>query len=280
MASRFWVGGTGTWDNADTTHWAATSGGAGGSSVPASGDTVTLDGSSGGGTVTVAATFNASNTLTTLTMGAFTGTLDFSANNPNITLSNAFSGTGTGTRTFNMGNGTWTINGTSGNLWDFSTVTGLTFNANSSSLVFGGTPISGRTFVTGGRTYNSVSISSAASQQVSFTISGGPTIATLSLTAPGYFIFSAGTTVTITNAFNWAGSSSSSAFLLSSASANGTAATISVASGSPTISWAAIQNITFSGGATFTATSSYDLKGNTGITITGPTGGGSRVIGG
>jgi hypothetical protein len=53
MANRFWVGGTGTWDAADTTHWAATSGGAGGQSVPGAGDAVTFDGASGGGTVTV-----------------------------------------------------------------------------------------------------------------------------------------------------------------------------------------------------------------------------------
>ena len=41
VASRFWVGGTGTWDASDTTHWAATSGGAGGQSVPGSSDSVT-----------------------------------------------------------------------------------------------------------------------------------------------------------------------------------------------------------------------------------------------
>jgi len=33
MAVRYWVGGTGNWDNSDTTHWSATTGGAGGSSV-------------------------------------------------------------------------------------------------------------------------------------------------------------------------------------------------------------------------------------------------------
>ena len=30
MAARFWVGGTGTWDNTNTSNWATTSGGAGG----------------------------------------------------------------------------------------------------------------------------------------------------------------------------------------------------------------------------------------------------------
>jgi hypothetical protein len=38
MASRYWVGGTGTWDQ--TAHWSATSGGAGGASVPTLSDDV------------------------------------------------------------------------------------------------------------------------------------------------------------------------------------------------------------------------------------------------
>lgn len=33
MANRYWVGGSGTWDNASTTNWSATSGGAAGAST-------------------------------------------------------------------------------------------------------------------------------------------------------------------------------------------------------------------------------------------------------
>lgn len=55
MATRFWVGGTGTWDGSTTTNWAATSGGAGGASAPAVGDIVILDSNSGVGTITRAA---------------------------------------------------------------------------------------------------------------------------------------------------------------------------------------------------------------------------------
>ena len=40
--ARYWVGGAGTWDASDTTHWSASSGGAGGASVP-SGEDVTFD---------------------------------------------------------------------------------------------------------------------------------------------------------------------------------------------------------------------------------------------
>jgi len=93
MASRFWVGGTGTWDASTTTHWSATTGGAGGVSVPGVADTVTFDANSGGGTVTPSVDI----AVSTITCGAFTGTLDWSINNNNVTCS-SFSGSGTGVR--------------------------------------------------------------------------------------------------------------------------------------------------------------------------------------
>lgn len=122
MASRFWVGGTGTWDASDTTHWSATSGGAGGASVPVDGDTVTFDGSSGGGTVTLG--YNP--TVTSITCGAFTGTLDFSTFSPTM---DTFNCSGTGVRTLTMTNmGTMTLRGNNATILNFSTITNLTFN--------------------------------------------------------------------------------------------------------------------------------------------------------
>src|SRR5690349_15537536 len=87
MSGRFWVGGTGTWDAATTTHWSDTSGGAGGFSVPGSSDTVTFDANSGGGTVTL--NFGGTITIQKITTANFTGTWDNSANNNNITMTNA-----------------------------------------------------------------------------------------------------------------------------------------------------------------------------------------------
>lgn len=272
MASRFWVLGTGTWDGSNTANWSATTGGAPLASVPGSADTVTFDGSSGGGTVTVNTTVN----VQSITFGAFTGTLDFSANNNNVTLSAAagMSGTGAGTRTLNLGNGTWTISTgiAASTPWNFATTTGLTFNANSSTVSFTGTGSGSRTFAGGGLTYNIVSFG-ANSSGGPLAISGANTFATLSIVAPNVITFPNAVTNTVTNAFTWTGSSSSQLAILSSS--NAATATINVTSGSPTMSWAGLHAMTFTGGATFTATNSLDLGLNSGITITVPSGGGS-----
>lgn len=263
-ASRFWVGGTGTWDSSTTTHWAASSGGAGGQSVPGSADAVTFDGSSGGGTVTV--NFGGTVTVQSLTMGAFTGTLDNSANNNNVTLQ-TFSGTGSGTRTLNMGNGTWTVTGTS---WNMLTITNLTFNGNSSTLIFTNTG-SSVTFTGGSVAYNAVTVSVAASTAFSFNSS--TSIATLSINS-GYITFGFSNTYTITT-LNISGSSS--AIILLKTSSDTSTATLSVASNPPSISHAALRGLICTGGASFAAINSFDLGGNSGITITPPGSGGGGV---
>lgn len=281
-ASRFWVGGTGTWDNADTTHWSATTGGAGGASVPAATDSVTLDGSSGGGTVTVAATINGTNTLLSITMGAFTGTLDLSANNPSLTMG-FFSGTGTGARILNMGSGTLTItaSGAAVNVWDMGTTTSLTFNKNTSTIAIAGQANGARGFAGGGLIYNAVTFAETSPlHKISIT---GTTnrFASINMTAPVNVQFPV-TTTTIDNAFTINGASATSVVSIDTSS-TGSAATISIASGTATFTWAAIHGMTFTGGATFTATNSFDLGGNTNIGITGPSGGGGssgRIIGG
>lgn len=74
MASRFWVGGSGTWDTVNTANWSTTSGGVGGASVPTSADNPTLDAASG----TVLVTLGADATVLRFLCAGFTGTVDFS----------------------------------------------------------------------------------------------------------------------------------------------------------------------------------------------------------
>ena len=76
MAARHWVGGSGTWDAVNTANWSATSGGAGGASVPVAADTVFFSANSGAGTVTLAY----SPTITIFSISAYTGTIDFQNN--------------------------------------------------------------------------------------------------------------------------------------------------------------------------------------------------------
>lgn len=67
MATRYWVGGAGTWDASTTTHWSTNSGGAGGASAPTSADDVILDDNSGTGTVYATSAASCNNFTVTAT---------------------------------------------------------------------------------------------------------------------------------------------------------------------------------------------------------------------
>lgn len=277
-ASRFWVGGTGTWDAADTTHWSGSSGGAGGSSVPGAADTVTFDGASGGGTVTV--NFGGTITILQLTFGAFTGTLDFATNNNSITLTatnGGVDGSGTGTRTLNMGSGTWTLSHNSA-FWNFFTVTNFTFNANSSTIAFTGTGgTQAKRFIGSGKTFSTITVAGGPS---GFSIDGTNTIGTLTVAGPNRILFPRSTTTTITTLTNVSGTASNPVLFETNDPVTGVA-TISSANNF-TGDFLGLQGMTFTGGGTFTANNSFNFGNNTGITINAPSGGGGggRIIGG
>lgn len=279
MAARFWVGGTGTWDASDTTHWAAASNGAGGQSVPGASDTVTFDGSSGGGTVTV--NFGGLITIQSLTFGAFTGTLDFATNNNSITLtdSNSLNGSGTGTRTLNMGDGTWTLSNAQA-LWNCTTVTNFTLNANGSTVAFTTAVTNQQRFLGGGKTYNIVTFAGGGHAAISIT--GANTFGTLTITnTPVRVAMPNSATTTITNFTNISGSASA-AVIFESDNPLFNVATISSAN-NWTCDWGSFNRMTFTGGGTFTANNSLNAGNNTGITINAPSGGsggGQRVISG
>lgn len=267
MANRFWVLDTGTWDSSTTTHWSASSGGLGGASVPGASDTVTFDANSCllNGTVTV----NTAVTVQSITCGALAGTLDFSANNNNVTLSATagFNGSGTGVRTINLGNGQWILAGAASS-WTMTTVTNLTFAANSSTISFTGNTASNRQFTGGGLTYSNLTLSANTSTGL-FTITGANTFTNIATTGKTTILFPSATTTTVSS-LSLSGSAGGGVTFVRS-STDGSAATISDTSGTNTINWCGIRSMTFSGGATFTAVNSFDLGINTGITIIPPT---------
>jgi hypothetical protein len=145
MASRFWVGGTGTWDASSTTHWSTASGGAAGASAPGAADAAIFDGNSGSGTVTTsgALTVTTFNMTTAATVGVTLGnsltvsgtasglsnTLDL--NNQTLTC-NIYSTSTSSTRTLAFGtSGVINITGNNGTVFSASTATGLTVTGNS-----------------------------------------------------------------------------------------------------------------------------------------------------
>lgn len=117
MATYYWVGGTGTWNNTSTTNWSATSGGGAGAGPPNSSDTVIFDASSGTGTCTTAATAAASVvTLNSATLG--------------LTLGAAFTMSGA----FTLTQGTFNLGG-----FQLTCLNFVSNNANTRSIVFGAT---------------------------------------------------------------------------------------------------------------------------------------------
>jgi hypothetical protein len=120
-ANRYWVGGDGTWDAADTTHWSASSGGAGGVSVPDNTDTVIVDANSGSGTITLGAAY--SPTIVGINYNRAAITTDLNTNTLTISANDST------TFTFTAGtvnNGTFVIAGGTSNTATFA---GGTFGA-------------------------------------------------------------------------------------------------------------------------------------------------------
>lgn len=125
MAARFWVGGTGTWNASNTTNWAATSGGAGGETVPGTGDTVTFDAASGTSfTVTIESGYDPS--VTSVTGGTATVTLDI--NNQTLTVQTfSFTNPTTVARTIAFGStGQIIVTGSGATVFTVQTDAGLT----------------------------------------------------------------------------------------------------------------------------------------------------------
>lgn len=183
MAARFWVGGSGTWDNSSTANWSATTGGASGASAPTTADTATFDSNSGtAATVTVAATAASSSTTVnksdivlslsgspTLctsagTLTLTTGTIDLNGNTLTI---GRFASTNSNTRSIAFGVGSITLTGNGGAIWNMQIADNFTYT---------GTPTVNCTYSgsTGTRTVLHGNTSGATeSNVVSYNISAG-----------------------------------------------------------------------------------------------------------
>ena len=293
-ASCFWVGGSGTWDQTNTggggtggIKWASASGGGSActatsgpaAGVPGPSDTVSFDANSGGGTATVAATFNSTNTISAIsTMAGYTGTLDFSVNNPNISMA-SISCSGTGAKTLKMGSGTFTMTQANGTLVDLGGGS-CTVNAGTSTLLLSATAASSRFISLGNNTtlYN-VTVSNPSYNTYTIDLSNGGTPITvnnLTFTNVGIVTLGNGISWTINGTLTYDGQSATQPSILNS---RGTAFTLSVA-GANTLNNLVIQNLTKAGAGSITCNNCYSGGGNTSVTINNPATGGGGIIGG
>lgn len=140
MATYFWVGGSGTWDNSSTTNWAVLTGGPGGFGPPITGDTVNFDSNSGtAATVTVASTaacttcvINKSDINLSLSGNVtFAGTTTFTAGlitlNNNTFTALTFSSNNSNARSIAFGTGQIDLTGNGGTVWGLATATNFSY---------------------------------------------------------------------------------------------------------------------------------------------------------
>ncbi|MDO8529971.1 MAG: hypothetical protein Q7S10_00980, partial [bacterium] len=188
----------------------------------------------------------------------------FSANNQNLSLG-SFRTNSSGTRTMNMGSGTWTLTGTS-SVWNMVATGGLTFNANTSTIVISDTSTTAKSFNGANLTYNTVTFSGD-----NITVTGSNTFSTFNLDTAGLangLKLTSGITQTVTT-FASNGSAGNLAKLVSTSA--GSAATLSKASGTVSEDYMSIKDSTATGGASWYAgANSTNVSGNTGWTFTAP----------
>lgn len=126
MATRYWVGGSGTWDSSDTTHWSSSSGGSGGASVPTSSDNVVFDANSNTGTGSFTVTDGYGDiTCNDFTASGLDGAMTFSING-NL---NCY-----GSMSIPASNFSWSVQPSGGSIYFLATSTGKTLTTNNVSF--------------------------------------------------------------------------------------------------------------------------------------------------
>jgi hypothetical protein len=289
MATYYWVGGNGTWDNSSTTNWATSSGGAGGSGPPLITDTVIFDANSGtAAIVSVASTARALLTTVdksditislsasvTLSTGNFTLTSGILTLNNNKLTIGIFISNNSNSRTINFGTGDITVTSGSSSCIQLNTLTNLALT---------GTPVINSTFSgsTGTRTIRSGSTAGgSAATAVSLNVTAGTDAVSIgghfnTVNYTGY----AGTATTATaislygnlvvsSGMTFAASTNATSFLATSGTqqitTNGKTLDFPLTQNSPGATLQLQDNLTMGSTRTFTLTAgTLDLTGNSG----------------
>lgn len=186
-------------------------------------------------------------------------------NGVSINCKNFWSSNGN-VRTINLGSSVITLGG---GIWNFLTSTNLTFDAGTSII-----NAAAQAFYTGGQTFNEFNL---AILGFSTSIMGGGTFAIFRGVSPGKtYKFTAGTTTTITDTFDFTGTAGSLITLESTVA--GSAFTLAKAGDAVCCDYLSVKDSTAGGGAEWHAGSnSTDVSGNSGWTFDDCGGGGSFV---
>jgi hypothetical protein len=188
--ARYWVGGTASWDGTAGTKWAATSGGAGGESVPTTADDVFFDANSSGTCTIVAGNTGAKSINCTGFTGGIAGIGPIIVSG-SITLDAGQTYTHTGTMTIN-GTGTLTTAG--------KTFSAVTVNGDGITVTLGDALNTATRIITVTQgTFNTANFSITGSALISSTtnirtISLGSSTVTLSGSTPVNYLSSTGLT--------------------------------------------------------------------------------------
>jgi hypothetical protein len=156
--------------------------------------TITSAGNTWSGAITVdcvTGTVQLADALTLIaarTLTFFTGTFD--ALTYNVTV--GFVTFGFGVKTIKMGSGTWTLSGSTGNVWDCFT-TGLNFYKGTANIVLSDTGTSSRSFLGAGLSYNKLTIGGTTGTST-LTITGNNTFTELASTKAVAHTIALGTT--------------------------------------------------------------------------------------
>lgn len=230
----------------------------------------------------VGGTFQQSDSLLIRSDGTLTLTNGtFNANGFDVTAG-FVSSNNSNTRTMTMGSGTWTLAGFNGNLWDYTTTTGLTHTPTAAPIIWNiNNPNGGSTFVSGGKSYGPLTINgnvSGGTQNSRSLGSGSPTFAALTINSSCYLNLS--NTITITGALTINGSAFNSMVQMQGPSG---AVTVTFNLGAASAAaWAYFNNITVTGAGALTTTNCLAISStsNSGFVVNGPSagGGGSQKV--
>lgn len=226
---------------------------------------ITFNGVGGTWTLSDNLTIGSTRTLT-LTNGTF------NANNKNVSCG-LFASSNSNTRVLTMGSGTWTITGT-GTVWSFATVTGLTYNVGTSTVIISDTSASSKTIASPSSpvAFYNLTIIGGGSGAIIWTGVASRAINTLTITGPKTIQWSAGGTYVVAD-WNVQGSSGNN--VVFNSTTPGSTYTFSKASGLVDVRYVTIQDSIATGGAYFQATNSTDSGNNSGWNfVTASAGGG------